>query len=178
MRQESTGEGGTQITPSNTLFAAEQNPTTLPRNHEETPEFDVEKGVNVGGSGDSAQRLESSSSSVTSNKEDDVEYPEGGLEAWLCVVGSFCGFLASIGIANTFGSFQSYLSMNQLKDYSDGTIGWIFSIYAFLAFFGGIYVGPVFDMYGPRWLVASGSVCMILDMFLLAVCTGEYMFDP
>jgi hypothetical protein len=60
---------------------------------------------------------------------DDTPYPEGGLRGWLVVFGSFCGMLASFGFMNTIGVFQTYLSNNQLKEYNDSTIGWIFSVY-------------------------------------------------
>jgi hypothetical protein len=32
---------------------------------------------------------------------DEVVYPEGGLRAWLVVLGSFCGMLAAFGFMNT-----------------------------------------------------------------------------
>lgn len=101
-----------------------------------------------------------------------VFYPEGGAKAWLVVFGSWCGLLASIGITNIMGSYQNYISENQLKDYDESTIGWIFSLYAFLAFFCGVYAGPVFDKYGPRWLVLVGSICIVADMMLLGLCTS------
>ncbi len=104
---------------------------------------------------------------------DEHVYLEGGLRAWLVVFGSWCAMFASLGIANTLASFQAYISKNQLSDYSPGQIGWIFSIYAFLSFACGIYIGPLFDVYGPRWLIIPGSVCVVLSMFLLGVCTGE-----
>jgi MFS family permease len=69
------------------------------------------------------------------------------------------------------GSFRNYISKNQLSDYNESSIGWIFSLYAFLAFFCGIYVGPFFDKYGPRWLVFVGGLCVIMDMKLLGLCT-------
>jgi hypothetical protein len=106
----------------------------------------------------------------------DVQYPEGGLRAWLVVFGSWCGLLASIGMTNIMASFQAYISQHQLQDYNESTIGWIFSLYAFLAFFCGIYVGPIFDKYGPRWLVLSGSLFMVADMMMLGFCTGIYLF--
>jgi hypothetical protein len=60
---------------------------------------------------------------------DETPYPEGGLRAWLVVFGSFCGMTASFGFMNTIGVFQTYLSNNQLKEFNDSTIGWIFSVY-------------------------------------------------
>ena len=65
----------------------------------------------------------------------DVDYPEGGLRAWLVVLGAFCGMVASFGIMNTVGTLQAYVMEHQLAGYSPDTVGWIFSIYIFLAFF-------------------------------------------
>lgn len=68
-------------------------------------------------------------------------YPEGGREAWLVVFGSFCGMVAAFGIMNTIGTFQTYLAANQLRNYSEGQIGWIFGVYVFTSFLGGIQIG-------------------------------------
>ena len=68
----------------------------------------------------------------TVKASDAAPYPEGGLRAWSVVVGSFSGMLASFGLMNTIGTFQAYLSTHQLAHYSEGTIGWIFSLYVFL----------------------------------------------
>lgn len=68
-------------------------------------------------------------------------YPEGGREAWLVVFGSFCAMVACFGIMNTIGTIQTYLASNQLKNYSEGQIGWIFGVYAFISFLGGIQIG-------------------------------------
>ncbi|KAL3429698.1 major facilitator superfamily domain-containing protein [Aspergillus tetrazonus] len=103
-------------------------------------------------------------------------YPEGGLEAWLVVLGSFLGLFASLGLVNTIGSFQAYLQTNQLKDYSSGSIAWIFGIYAFLTFFGGVQVGPVFDARGPRLLVLGGSVLVMLQVITMGFCTQYWHF--
>lgn len=68
-------------------------------------------------------------------------YPEGGREAWSVVFGSFCGMVAGFGTMNTIGTFQTYLAANQLRNYSEGQIGWIFGVYVFISFFGGIQIG-------------------------------------
>ncbi|UKZ74302.1 hypothetical protein TrVFT333_001964 [Trichoderma virens FT-333] len=83
-------------------------------------------------------------------------YPEGGLQAWVVVAGSWFAMIASMGLMNSIAVFQAYTLSHQLKGHSEGTVGWIFSIYTWLAFFGGVYIGPVFDKYGPRWLVIAG----------------------
>ena len=108
-----------------------------------------------------------------SDKED-VEYPEGGLRAWLVVFGSFCGMTAGFGYMNTIGIFHAYLGSHQLSQYGEQAIGWVFSVYVFLSFFCGVQIGPVFDAHGPRWILAIGTVCLLLSAFLMGECTGEF----
>lgn len=103
-------------------------------------------------------------------------YPEGGLQAYLCVLGSFCGLMASLGMMNSIGTYQSYISTHQLRDSSESSIGWIFGIYAFLSFFAGLQIGPAFDALGPRWLVFAGSIILLLSQLLLGICKVYWHF--
>lgn len=119
----------------------------------------------------------SSSSSSSSNIDPHgAFYPEGGTRAWLVVLGSFSGMVAALGIMNTIGVYESYLARHQLASYSAASIGWILSIYVFLAFGAGLVIGPVFDVHGPRWLLFAGSILIILATFLLGVCTQYWHF--
>ena len=102
-----------------------------------------------------------------------VAFPEGGTEAWLVVVGSFCAMLSVFGLINTAAVFESWFSTHQLAAFSPSEIGWVFSLYLFVVFFVGIQVGPVFDRYGARWLVACGSALMVASLLLLGFCEGE-----
>lgn len=102
-----------------------------------------------------------------------LTFPEGGLAGWLAVWGSFCAMLSIFGLINSSAVFESYFSEHQLKDYNSSQIGWIFSLYLFVVFFIGIQVGPVFDRHGPKWLVPTGSLFMVLSLMLLGFCTGE-----
>jgi MFS family permease len=63
---------------------------------------------------------------------------------------------------------------NQLAQYGEQAIGWVFSVYVFLSFFCGVQIGPVFDAHGPRWILAVGTVCLLLSAFLMGECTGEF----
>lgn len=119
----------------------------------------------------------SSSSSSSNNISPHGEfYPEGGTRAWLVVLGSFSGMVAALGIMNTIGVYESYLARHQLASYSTASIGWILSIYVFLAFGAGLVIGPVFDVHGPRWLLFAGSILIILATMLLGVCTRYWHF--
>ncbi|KPM45067.1 hypothetical protein AK830_g1487 [Neonectria ditissima] len=113
---------------------------------------------------------------VVSNASFEETYPEGGFKAWSVVAGSWFALFASLGLMNTLGTFQAYVLENQLKDYSEGTVGWVFSIYTFLAFFCGVYIGPVFDKYGPKWLVIAGSVFTVSGMVFMSFCTQLWHF--
>lgn len=104
-----------------------------------------------------------------------LTFPEGGLAAWLAVVGSFSAMLSIFGLINSSAVFESYFSEHQLKDYNSSQIGWIFSLYLFMVFFVGIHVGPVFDQHGPKWLVPTGSLFMVLSLMLLGFCTGKFI---
>lgn len=112
---------------------------------------------------------------VLTRQETNLEFPEGGLQAWLVVFGSFCAMLSVFGLINTAAVFESYLSTNQLSEYSSDEIGWIFSLYLFVVFFVGIQVGPIFDKYGPRIVVAVGGVLIASSLLIFSVCEGRYL---
>ena len=124
---------------------------------------------------DQAQDLENTISRVSTDARGNT-YPEGGKDAYLVVFGSFCGCLTSLGLMNTISTYTAYLTQNQLADLPTSTIGWIFGIYAFLSFFCGLTIGPLFDAYGPRWLVLAGTICILLDYILLSFCTKYWQF--
>ncbi|KAL8387296.1 hypothetical protein RB595_010014 [Gaeumannomyces hyphopodioides] len=130
--------------------------------------------------GDKAASLEAGTlrGPAGSGEEEEVEetYPEGGLRAWLVVLGSWMALVASLGLMNTIGVLQSYVVKHQLSGYAEGTTGWIFSVYTFVSFFLGLYIGPVFDKYGPRWLVASGTALLATGTMLLGSCVEYWHF--
>ena len=100
-------------------------------------------------------------------------YPEGGLRAWLVVLGALCSMFSGFGVVNCVGVLNAYVADNQLKGYSDSAISWVFSIYVFLVFFCGLQIGPIFDARGPRELIVIGSICMVVSTFLLGICEGK-----
>ena len=107
--------------------------------------------------------------------KDEIFFPEGGLAAWLVVFGSWCALFSSLGIMNTMGSFQLYISTNQLVIYNTDDVSWIFSLYAFLSFGVSLFVGPIFDNYGPRWLIMLGGALVTVSMATIGV--SQSMFN-
>jgi len=104
------------------------------------------------------------------------DFPDGGLQAWLVVTSAFLALFCSFGFMVAIGTVQEYLQLHQLSDYTSRDIGWIPSVFVYLSLAGGIWVGPIFDRYGPRWLALFGSVTYVAMMFLLAECSKYWHF--
>ncbi|KAF2120887.1 major facilitator superfamily domain-containing protein [Lophiotrema nucula] len=104
------------------------------------------------------------------------EYPEGGSEAWLVVFGAWCSMMLSMGLLNTVGVLQAWVLQHQLSNYSEFSIGWIFSVYAFFLYIAGAQVGPIFDAHDVRWLIIPGTVGFVAAMMFLSVCKEYYQF--
>lgn len=106
----------------------------------------------------------------------DYDFPEGGWRAWAVVFGSWCSMTTSFGFINAAGFIQAWLNEHQLKDMGESKVSWIFSVYLFLFFFGGVQVGPVFDAYGLKFVIIPGSIGIILSIFFLSLAKEYYQF--
>lgn len=107
------------------------------------------------------------------------DFPEGGFRAWSVVFGSWCAMVAAFGLLNSMGVIHAWLSSHQLADHSYADIGWIFSTYTFLVYFGSVQIGPVFDTYGLKFTLIPGCVGLIVSVFLFSICQEywQYMLD-
>ncbi|CBF74711.1 hypothetical protein AN4098.2 [Aspergillus nidulans FGSC A4] len=103
-------------------------------------------------------------------------FPEGGRQAWTCLLGSCLLMFPSFGFQTAIGSVQDYISTNQLARYSVRDVGWITAILVFLTLFLGVQVGPLFDRYGPRTLLVCGSLASFTSYMLLAECSRYWHF--
>lgn len=73
--------------------------------------------------------------------EENAEYPEGGMQAWLVVAGAWCAMIPSMGLLNTIGVIHAWMAEHQLEHYSESTAGWIVSAYAFFLYIGAAQIG-------------------------------------
>ncbi|PQE23071.1 monocarboxylate permease protein [Rutstroemia sp. NJR-2017a WRK4] len=102
--------------------------------------------------------------------------PDGGLDAWLVVLGAWCGFFVTFGWMNSVGIFQEYYQKNQLSHYSSSTVAWITSTEIFMLFAGGWIYGKLFDSYGPRYLLLVGSLLHVFGLMMTSLSSKYYQF--
>lgn len=104
------------------------------------------------------------------------QFPDGGKQAYLTLLGGFCCLFCSFGWLNCLGVFQNYYQMNQLRDYSPSTVAWIPSIQIFIMFLPGPIVGWVFDNYGPRHILLFGTFFHVFGLMMTSLCSKYYQF--
>ncbi|KAL4912693.1 major facilitator superfamily domain-containing protein [Aspergillus aurantiobrunneus] len=102
------------------------------------------------------------------------KYPEGGLRAWLVVLGAWCAMIPSMGLLNSLGTLHAWTSSYQLQGYSESSIGWIYGAYGFFLYVAGAQAGPIFDCYGPRYVVVPGSIGMVASLLLFSFSSEYY----
>ncbi|KAK9451834.1 major facilitator superfamily domain-containing protein [Limtongia smithiae] len=64
----------------------------------------------------------------------------------------------------------------ELKEYSTSTVSWILAIQSFVLVFGGIIVGPLFDILGPKPLLIPGILLLIIGVMTTSVASEYYQF--
>ncbi|KAH9914343.1 MFS general substrate transporter [Fomitopsis serialis] len=119
-----------------------------------TPEVD-EKGI--------VDAVESTCSSDELNP-----IPDGGLWAWMAVLGGSCTTFCTFGFSTSFGVFQDYFVQAGAGTSSD--ISWIGSLQLFLLFGMGILSGRWFDQGYFRHEFLVGSFLILLSVFMLSIC--------
>ncbi|KAF5658877.1 monocarboxylate transporter 2 [Fusarium circinatum] len=101
---------------------------------------------------------------------------EKTVSAWICVLGSFLTLIPTFGFMNSLGTVQTYLSMNQLHDYSEGEVGWISGLFLFLSLILNVQVGPMVDVHGPNIIGPIGAVLYVAMFLLMAECRNYWHF--
>ncbi|KAI8982815.1 MFS general substrate transporter [Trametes punicea] len=104
------------------------------------------------------------------------DHPDGGLRAWLAVIGCAAGACATFGFVNAWGVFQAYYEEEILVGTSPSTIAWIGSIQYALVFLPGLIVGRIFDMGWTKTPLGLASAVLVAVTFLTAECTQYWQF--
>ncbi|KAL9051107.1 MAG: hypothetical protein Q9162_006231 [Coniocarpon cinnabarinum] len=120
--------------------------------------------------------------------------PDGGLRAWLCVLGGFCVrmpypdnpqrigdadiclqcLFVSFGFLNACGIFQLYYEESLLSDYDSSTITWITTVALFFMFVLGPGFGILADKKGPKIVLIPASVLIVFAICMLSLSKKYY----
>ena len=128
-------------------------------------------------SGGATKEIDGASLTNVSSKpsvNDIRSVPNGGLKAWLQVLGSFFVYFNTWGIVNAFGIYQTYYKHGRLTSSNPSDISWIGSIGAFLLMLVGSVAGPAYDMGYAHHLLAVGSFLIVLGQMMLSLSTEYY----
>ncbi|KAJ2919884.1 hypothetical protein MD484_g581, partial [Candolleomyces efflorescens] len=106
----------------------------------------------------------------------DEDFPDGGLRAWLVVVGAMCNTFATFGYVNSWGVFQAYYQSSVLNNSPPSDIAWIGSVQYSLVFFPSIFVGRLFDIGYFRSVLITSTVTLVVATFLIPYCTQYWHF--
>lgn len=108
--------------------------------------------------------------------ENEDNFPDGGLRAWLVVVGVFVGLMTGLGVMDTMSSIQLYVSKHQLVNEKISTISWTFSLYMFTNLSMGVISGPIFDIYGIKKILIIGMILNCGGLYATAFSTKLWHF--
>ena len=123
-------------------------------------------------------------------------FPEGGLKAYLTVLGASMAFACTFGQMNSFGTYQAWYASHQLQHLPASTISWIGSLQFWIFFFSvrfnfvlsftshpnsffnrqGATIGRLFDAHGPTQLMIAGTLCCLISTMTTSVCTEYYQY--
>lgn len=109
-------------------------------------------------------------------EEDQDKPPDGGFKAYSVLVGTYFTMLTNLGIVNSIGAIQTYISEHQLSDISALSVSWIFSIYLCIVYAVGLFTGSIFDKKGPTALLVISAVLLIVGLIAAAFSKSVYQF--
>lgn len=72
--------------------------------------------------------------------------------------------------------FQEYYQTHELSYLSPSSVSWIVSLETFFMFFGGPFIGKMYDNYGPRYVLLVGSFLHVFGLMMASISTQYYQF--
>lgn len=96
--------------------------------------------------------------------------PNGGMLAWMQVLGAFFLNFNTWGIVNSYGVFQSYYSTGLLASSSESAISWIGSIQAFLMLVIAVLCGRALDAGYFYTDILIGTFLEVFGTMMTSIC--------
>jgi len=104
-----------------------------------------------------------------------IVIPDGGLRAWLTVLGGWLVMFCAFGYSNSFGVYQSYYALHSHSSSSD--ISWIGSLQLFLTFSMSLPVGKLVDLGYFHHVVFTGSLLFVFSLFMLSLANPHHYYE-
>ncbi|KAF7324743.1 Monocarboxylate permease-like protein [Mycena kentingensis (nom. inval.)] len=120
--------------------------------------------------------IASSTAACLTTRSASPAFPEACPASYLAVAGAFLALFSTFGQMNAFGTFQAWYAQHQLSHREPATIAWIGSVQLWVFFFSGGLIGKLFDSFGPRWIMATGTVIYVFSIMITSVCTHYYQY--
>lgn len=99
----------------------------------------------------------------------EVEYPDGGFDAWMQVLAGFLAQGLAWGYPPTFGIYQLYYTETLGLPNTD--VAWIGSLGTALTFFMSAFSGTLADAGYAKACVGAGSFLAVFGMFMTSLAT-------
>ncbi|CCM05103.1 uncharacterized protein FIBRA_07310 [Fibroporia radiculosa] len=96
-----------------------------------------------------------------------IPIPDGGLWAWLAILGGWSMNFCTVGYSTSFGVCQDYYVLAGAS--TNSNISWIGSLQLFLTFIVGLPAGRLFDLGYFRPVVTLGSFLFVFSLFMLSL---------
>ncbi|KZF24487.1 putative monocarboxylate transporter [Xylona heveae TC161] len=141
-----------------------------------TPPTELDERANTDLEKEAPGRSSSESSPGPRPTTSQREPPNGGVRAWLVVVGATASQICTFGYIQSFGIYEQYYQANQLKHETPSNISWIGSLQLCLLFLLGMVSGPLFDRYGARVVLIPSSIIMVFSAMMTSLCKEYYQF--
>ncbi|KAF7349864.1 MFS general substrate transporter [Mycena venus] len=109
---------------------------------------------------------------------DEISYPDGGLRAWLIVLGAFFSTFSTFGYVNSWGASNLSLAilLASTLPSSSSAISWIGSVQIALTFGVAVWMGRLFDNGWFALPAACASVALVVLTVLTGQCTEFWQF--
>ncbi|KAF9484040.1 MFS general substrate transporter [Pholiota conissans] len=104
------------------------------------------------------------------------ELPDGGIRAWLVVLGVFLSQVSSFGYTNAYGVYNDfYVREYLIKTNTSSQISWIGSVQLFLVLSVGLVSGRAFDAGYFYHLMIGASILFEFCLFMISISQpGQY----
>lgn len=107
-----------------------------------------------------------------------AEFPEGGLQGWLTLLGVWIVQFVTFGYTNAYGVYNDFYVREYLSPkYASSEISWIGSVQLLLVLSSGLVTGRAFDSGYFYPLMYGGSALFVFCLFMLSITKPEQYYQ-